>query len=80
MENDDNVCQNQQTFDKAVHRALIKEQSRINLVAVILWLVFLFWAVYLINHSIIEPTRRVEHIFFALIAPPVYVLAYYLGH
>ena len=76
---DSNVCQNQLVFDQAVHHALVKEQSRMSLLAVILWLLFLFWAIYLIDRSIIEPTKRVEHIFFALVAPPVYVIAHYLG-
>ena len=45
----------------------------------LLYLIFLLWSFYLINHSIFEPVKRIEHKFLAIVYPAIYVVAYYLA-
>ena len=86
MNSDTSVCSDQQTFNNAVRTALDSEAMYnakrfkwANFVYLIVWLLFLVWALTLINKTFLPLEQRVEHTFFALIAPPLYVLAFYAG-
>jgi len=79
------VCANQDVFNVAVRKAL-KENEKEAMkkigswvyVYVVLWLVFFVWGV-ILAMQISDHTERVEHILFALVFGPIYVIAYYLG-
>lgn len=79
------VCDNQSDFNHAFRKAL-KHNNKENLkkarpwmyVYMVLWLIFLVWALMLAIQVPAGP-ERVEHLVFALVFGPAYVLAYYLG-
>jgi len=82
---DENVCVNQQVYNKAFRSAL-KENTRANIrdagdwyyLIIALYFVFLFWAV-ILAMRVPAGSKRTLHITVALIASPMYVLAHYLG-
>ncbi len=79
------VCDNQDDFNKAFRKA-IKYNNKQNwkdgkpwaYVYLGLWLVFFIWAI-LLAMQVQDPRGRVIHLVFAIVASPVYVLAFYLG-
>lgn len=80
-----NVCQDQQTFNKAFKKAVDdydKEECTTTrckvsmIVFVIVMLIFYIWAV-ILAMRIKDPEHRVLHLIFALSTGPIYVLAYY---
>jgi hypothetical protein len=82
---DRNVCKNQTTFNNAFTNALNYYNSSENtpsiltiLYAIIL-LIFLIWAVFLVL-AMKKSNERILHLFFAIIASPLYVISYYLNN
>ena len=79
------VCDNQDDFNHAFRKA-IKYNNQENMnkakpwvyVYLVLWMIFFVWAV-LLAMQVAPGPERVEHIVFAMVFSPVYVLAYYLG-
>jgi hypothetical protein len=76
------VCNNQADFNEAVKTALEytqdKEMQQTPVLVVLLWLLFLVWAVMLAVKIPAGP-KRTMHILFAMLASPLYVLSHYLG-
>jgi hypothetical protein len=79
------VCQNQDDFNVAFKNAIkynsdqnMKKAKPWLIVYAVLWAVFLVWGIVLAM-QITSPVERVEHLLFAIIFSPAYVLAYYLG-
>lgn len=79
------VCKSQDDFNKAFREAL-KYNNKENwkktkgwvYVYLVLWVVFFVWAI-MLAMQVQDPKGRTVHLVLAIIAPPVYVLAYYLG-
>ena len=79
------VCQNQDDYNQAFRQALkynykqnMKNARPAMWVAFSLYVVLTFWALMLAMRVSSNP-ERTEHLFFALVGGPVYVLAYYLS-
>jgi len=79
-----NVCGNQDDFNMAVREAAkytekqeLEKMKPMIYVYLVLWFIFITWAVMLALK--VSPQDRVIHLVFAIMAPPVYVLASYLG-
>jgi hypothetical protein len=79
------VCDNQSDFNEAVNRAMKANDKRAMKKArpwllsySILWLLFLVWALILAMRIPPGP-ERIEHILFALLFSPMYVISYYLS-
>jgi hypothetical protein len=81
------VCDDQQTFNKAVRNAIQhidddddnKQQNQTAKVIVsVIMLVFYLWAL-LLAMRVTDPQHRVLHIILALLTGPLYVLSFYLG-
>lgn len=79
------VCDNQDDFNMAFRKAVkytnkknMKEAQPWLIVYAVLWLIFLFWGV-MLAMKIPSGPERVEHIVFAIVFGPAYVLAYYLS-
>lgn len=75
------VCDSQSNFNDAFRIAskfVIQERVKRNwtwiLIYSFLWLIFLIWAMVL---ALKVPENRIEHLIFAMIFSPLYVLAYY---
>lgn len=80
-----NVCGSQDTFNRAVYCALkynakqkVKDLGNTVYVYLVLYFLFLVWALMLALNVPSGPSR-VLHVLFALLFGPIYVLAYYLG-
>lgn len=79
------VCNNQDDFNEAVNKA-IKYNNNENMkkakpwiyVYLVVWLIFLIWAIVLAM-QIAPGHDRVVHLVFAIVFSPAYVLGYYLG-
>ena len=82
--NDQNVCKNQSTFNNAFTNALNYYSTHENMPSLltilyaILLLIFLIWAVFL-SLQMKKSNERILHLFFAIIASPLYIIAYYLN-
>lgn len=79
------VCANQDEFNKAFREAVkhnnkenVKEMKNWLWVYLMLWLVFWVWAV-ILSLQVPSKEERTLHLVIAMIAPPAYVLAHYLG-
>lgn len=79
------VCANQNVFNKALYRAIkhnIREEERKArpwmMVYATIWMIFFIWAVVLAM-QVNQGHERVEHLVFAMLFSPIYVLAYYIG-
>lgn len=79
-----NVCKDQDSFNEAFSDALdnyYKENrapQNIMVIYLVIFIILLLWAIYLAMK--IKPSpERVVHIFFALIASPIYILSFYLN-
>lgn len=79
------VCDTQADFNVAVQEAIkynnkqyMKQTRGWAQVCSVIWLIFLVWAVVLAM-KVHNGPRKVEHIMFAILFPPVYVLAYYIA-
>jgi hypothetical protein len=79
------VCGNQADFNKAFSVALRKyfddkynNMSIWALFSLIIWLIFFIWAVVLALRVEVG-TERTEHLFFAILFSPLYVVAHYLS-
>jgi len=82
---DENVCANQDVFNNAFYEAVkqnrkqeMKEARPWSYVGVVIWMIFFIWGVTLAM-QVAPGHERVEHLVFAMVFGPVYVLAYYLG-
>ena len=80
-----NVCSDQDTFNNAVYTALkdldkedMEKHKSWRTVHVVIWMVFFLWAVFLAM-KVHNGPDKVEHLLFAMVFSPIYVLAYYLG-
>lgn len=80
-----NVCTNQDDFNMALRKAIEfnarKNNRRIQpwlYVYAVIWLIFFIWAIVLAMQMPVGPDR-VEHLVFAMVFSPIYVIAYYLG-
>ena len=78
------ICDNQDDFNEAVYEALqytndqLKVSTHWGWIGSVIILIFFIWALTL---AIKMPAgaRRVEHIMFAMLFSPMYVLAYYIA-
>jgi uncharacterized membrane protein (DUF106 family) len=82
---EESVCDNQDNFNQAVQEAVkynnnevMKKSQPWAQICSIVWLIFFVWAVVLAMKVPVGP-RRVEHIMFAILFSPAYVIAYYLA-
>jgi len=76
------VCDNQNDFNQAFLNAVknMKSMSKSSkIVYTVLWLFFLLWAI-LLALRVPEGQERIQHLVFAFLFSPVYILSYYLGH
>ncbi len=83
---DTSVCANQEVFNDAVYHAVrhnrreeMKKARPWMYVYTVLWMVFFIWAIVLAMQVAPAGHERVEHLVFAMVFSPVYVLAYYVG-
>ena len=81
----ENVCANQDRFNVAVRKAIrknnedaVENSQNWILLYVLLMLGFLIWAVTLAMKMPKGP-EKILHLVIAMVASPVYVLAYYVG-
>lgn len=81
----ENVCENQDKFNVAVRKAIVKnnedavESSKGWLfLYLLLAIVFLVWAISLAM-KMPKGADKIVHLVIAMVASPVYVLAYYVG-
>jgi len=79
------VCDNQADFDIAFRKAITynnkqseKKAKPWMYVYLVLWLIFIVWAL-LLAMQVAPGHERIEHLVFAIVFSPVYVLAYYVG-
>jgi hypothetical protein len=79
------VCNNQADFNQAFRKALrynVKEEMKKDkawmAVYIVIWLIFFVWAIMLALKVPVGP-ERTEHLLFAIVVPPAYVLAHYIG-
>ena len=79
------VCDNQDDFNMALRKALkynekqdMKKAKPWVAVYLVLWLIFFIWAI-ILAMKVAPGPERVEHLIFAMVFSPVYVLAHYLG-
>lgn len=79
------VCNNQADFSQAYKNAIkdvqnsyMEESKPWIYVYAVLWLVFFVWGL-LLAMKVPDGPERTEHILFAIVFSPVYVLAHYLG-
>lgn len=78
------VCSNQATFDKSFRQAVKdyvkKEEPRtvVVMIASAIYLAIMVWAV-MVALKISNSYERTKHVLFALLFPPVYLVAYYVG-
>lgn len=80
-----NICGNQGNFNVAVRRALkfnqkveMKQNKKFMIASLVIGLILLLWAVNLVK-KIPDSIMRREHMVFAILFSPVYILAYYLS-
>lgn len=80
-----NVCDNQGDFNMAFRKAIehndkenMKKAKPWMYVYAVLWAVFLIWGIFLAM-QVTPGHERIEHLVFAILFSPVYVLSYYLG-
>jgi len=79
------VCDNQSDFNQALRKAIkynnkedMKKARPWLYVYLVLYMIFVVWAL-LLAMKVPPGPERVEHLVFALVFGPAYVLAYYLG-
>ena len=78
------VCDDQDTFNQAVYNAMKYEKKRerpsktVHMVASIIYIILLFWAVSLAM-KMTPKSETIEHVLLAILFPPVYIIAYYMG-
>lgn len=80
------VCDNQSDFNIAVRKALkynmkedMKKAKPWIYVYMVLWAIFFVWAVIIAMKVAPAGAERTEHLVFAMVFSPIYVIAYYLG-
>lgn len=79
----DNVCRNQSAFNDALQKASDKqmvENRTINLIWIVLWVCMTLYAFSLISKMNLDQKEKIEHSFFALLAPPLYLISHYLAN
>jgi hypothetical protein len=86
---DDNnapVCDNQATFNVALRKGIkynnektMDDMSSMMLVYSILYLIFFVWAVMIVLKTVPKGAIRTQHLLFAMVASPVYVISYYVN-
>lgn len=86
MSSPSGVCADQSTFNNALSTGLdaytnSKEPKKGVMIAVsVIWILFLIVAVVIALHAPVpDHSHRIYHLFFALLAPPIYVIAYLFG-
>ena len=79
------VCGSQADFNVAVQEAVkynnrqyMKQTRGWAEICSVIWLIFMVWALVLAM-KIHKGPKKIEHILFALLFPPIYVLSYYLS-
>jgi hypothetical protein len=79
------VCNNQNDFNQAILNAIrysnkesIKKSQPWASVCGVIWVIFFVWAL-ILAMKLPEGTQRVEHVMFAILFSPAYVLANYLS-
>lgn len=80
------VCATQDDFnvavDKAVKYVIHKQETRkltaAQMISALIYLLIVIWALLLALSM--PSSERVEHVLFALLFAPVYIMAYYLGN
>lgn len=86
MSEEQNVCQNQDTFNTAMKEALEnyeeeeipKKGIALNIFYTFALVLFLVWAIYLVTREK-KNNERVIHFLYAIVLSPIYVLSYYLN-
>lgn len=80
------VCSDQTTFNNALNNGLDayadskQPKKGVMMTVSIIWLIFLVIALILALHAPVpDHSHKIYHLFFALLAPPIYVFAYLLG-
>lgn len=79
------LCNDQTTFNSAVKKALdsyttnddTKSGKIAPIVLAVIYIVFLIWAL-ILAMKVEDRDHKTLHIFFAITAPPLYVLSHYL--
>jgi len=79
------VCDNQDDFNQALSSGLdyitnknIDDSKPWLYVYIVLWCIFFIWAIVLAM-KVSGGTERVEHLVFAMLFSPAYVIAYYIS-
>lgn len=79
------VCNNQDDFNQAFRKAIkydnketMKKAKPWAFVYMVLWFIFIVWAL-LLAMKVPAGPERIEHLVFAMVFGPAYVLAHYLG-
>jgi len=82
---DENVCDSQDDFNHAIRSALKYNMSENKkymegwgAIYIVLYFVFIFWAVFLAL-KVSKKNNRTLHIMFAIIFAPGYIIAHYIG-
>ena len=79
------VCSDQKKFDEAIKKAskYVRKRERPGKMAMLMctaiYLVLAVWAI-IVALKVAPPDQQVKHLVMALVAPPVYIVAYYLGN
>jgi len=90
LENEKNVCKDQQTYNKALRKALNNYDNKENecttdicrtkmTIFTIITMVFYLWAI-LLASKVNDKEHRILHILLALITGPLYVISYYCSN
>lgn len=77
MNEEQNVCGNQETFSTSSEKEE-KNNTALYVLYTLSIIVFLVWAVYLVSREE-KSDERVIHFLYAIILSPIYVLSYYLN-
>ena len=79
------VCKDQDTFNNSFQESvkeMVKKErpnKTARTIAVFIWLLLLVWAVLLACSVPCMPHQKTEQILFAVMFPPLYILAYHMG-
>jgi len=86
MQNGEYPCENQDAFNKSLKQALKykKKEDRpsytLRVIYMIVHVVLAVWAIVLaMQIPSLSQAEKTEHLTLAIIFPPIYIIAYYLG-
>jgi hypothetical protein len=78
------VCNNQDDFNVALKKGIqynneevSRQMSGVATVSLILYAIFLIWALMIVSKTVPKGIIRTQHILFAICASPIYVLSHY---